>query len=357
MRVELFDFELPAERIAQRPAEPRDSARLLEVGPGAPVDRIVRDLPGLLRAGDLLVFNDTRVIPARLHGIRPGDGADGPEARRDVSFEALLVRRLGHGAWRAFCRPGKRLKQGDTLRFGDDLTATVRGKTGEGALDLVFDADAVDLPRLLEAHGAVPLPPYIRGGIGDARDRGDYQTVYAARDGAVAAPTAGLHFTPELLAALRDKGVATTMVTLHVGAGTFQPVRVADTEAHVMHAEWGEVGAEAVGAIEAARAGGGRVVSVGTTPLRLLESVAAERAGRVEPWSGETSIFITPGFEFRVVDLLMTNFHLPRSTLFMLVSAFAGLERMQAAYAHAVAQEYRFYSYGDATLLHRNDSA
>jgi S-adenosylmethionine:tRNA ribosyltransferase-isomerase len=356
MRVELFDFELPAERIAQRPAEPRDSARLLEVGAGAPVDRIVRDLPALLRKGDLLVFNDTRVIPARLHGVRRGDGGDGPEARRDVEFEALLVRRLADGAWRAFCRPAKRLKQGDTLRFGDDLTAIVRGKTDEGALDLVFDADSASLPRLLDAYGAVPLPPYIRGGIGDERDRADYQTVYAARDGAVAAPTAGLHFTPELLATLRDKGVATAMVTLHVGAGTFQPVRVADTEAHVMHAEWGEVGAQTVEAIKAARASGGRVVSIGTTPLRLLESVAAERDGSVEPWSGETSIFITPGFEFRVVDLLLTNFHLPRSTLFMLVSAFAGLERMQAAYAHAVAHEYRFYSYGDASLLHRNTS-
>lgn len=357
MRVDLFDFELPAERIAQRPVEPRNSARLLEVGADAPVDRIVRDLPSLLRAGDLLVFNDTRVIPARLHGIRPGDGGDGPEARRDVTFEALLVRRLADGAWRAFCRPGKRLKQGDTLRFGDDLSAIVRGKTGDGALDLVFDADAASLPRLLDAHGAVPLPPYIRGGVGDARDRADYQTVYAARDGAVAAPTAGLHFTPELLATLRDKGVATTMVTLHVGAGTFQPVRVADTEAHVMHAEWGEVGAEAVRAVEAARARGGRVVSVGTTPLRLLESVAAERDGRIEPWSGETSIFITPGFEFRVVDLLLTNFHLPRSTLFMLVSAFAGLERMRSAYAHAIARGYRFYSYGDATLLYRGKPA
>jgi S-adenosylmethionine:tRNA ribosyltransferase-isomerase len=357
MRVDLFDFELPAERIAQRPAEPRDSARLLEIGDGAPVDRVMRDLPALLREGDLLVFNDTRVIPARLHGIRPGDGREGPEARRDVSFEALLVRRLADGAWRAFCRPGKRLRPGDTLRFGDDLTATVRGKTGEGALDLVFDADAVGLPRLLEAHGAVPLPPYIRGGIGDERDRADYQTVYAARDGAVAAPTAGLHFTSALLAAVRERGVATAMVTLHVGAGTFQPVRVADTEAHVMHAEWGEVGADAVQAIEAARARGGRVVSVGTTALRLLDSVAAQHDGRLEPWSGETSIFITPGFRFRVIDLLLTNFHLPRSTLFMLVSAFAGLERMQAAYAHAIAHGYRFYSYGDATLLHRNDQA
>ncbi|MBX3498672.1 MAG: tRNA preQ1(34) S-adenosylmethionine ribosyltransferase-isomerase QueA [Alphaproteobacteria bacterium] len=357
MRVELFDFELPAERIAQRPAEPRDSARLLEVGADAPVDRLVRDLPSLVREGDLLVFNDTRVIPARLRGIRPGDGGDGPEARRDVSFEALLVRRLADGAWRAFCRPGKRLKPGDTLRFGDGLTALVRDKTGEGALDLVFDADEASLPRLLDGHGAVPLPPYIRGGIGDERDRADYQTVYAARDGAVAAPTAGLHFTPALLAALREKGVATAMVTLHVGAGTFQPVRVADTDSHVMHAEWGEVGAEAVRAIAQTRARGGRVVSVGTTALRLLESVAAARDGRVEAWSGETAIFITPGFRFRVVDLLLTNFHLPRSTLFMLVSAFAGLGRMQAAYAHAVARAYRFYSYGDATLLHRNDQA
>jgi len=357
MRVDLFDFELPAERIAQRPAEPRDSARLLDIGAGAPVDRVMRDLPLLLRNGDLLVFNDTRVIPARLHGVRPGDGGEGPEARRDVNFEALLVRRLGDGAWRAFCRPGKRLKPGDTLRFGDDLTAVVRDKTAEGALDLVFDADSTSLPRLLDAHGAVPLPPYIRGGIGDERDRADYQTIYAARDGAVAAPTAGLHFTPALLAALRDKGVTTAMVTLHVGAGTFQPVRVADTESHAMHAEWGEVGADAARAIEVARSRGGRVVSVGTTALRLLESVAAERDGRVETWSGETSIFITPGFGFRVVDLLLTNFHLPRSTLFMLVSAFAGLERMQAAYAHAIAQGYRFYSYGDATLLHRNERA
>jgi S-adenosylmethionine:tRNA ribosyltransferase-isomerase len=353
MRVELFDFDLPAERIAQRPAEPRDSARLLEVGAGALVDRVMRDLPSLLREGDLLVFNDTRVIPARLHGVRPGDGGDGPEARRDVSFEALLVRRLADGAWRAFCRPGKRLKQGDRLRFGDQLTATVRAKTAEGALDLVFDVDAASLPRLLDAHGAVPLPPYIRGGVGDARDRSDYQTIYAARDGAVAAPTAGLHFTPELLAALAGMGVATTMITLHVGAGTFQPVRVADTEAHVMHAEWGEIGAEAVRAIDETRARGGRVVAVGTTALRLLESVAAERDGRLEPWSGETAIFITPGFRFRVIDLLLTNFHLPRSTLFMLVSAFAGLQRMRAAYAHAIAHEYRFYSYGDATLLHR----
>lgn len=357
MRVELFDFELPAERIAQRPAEPRDSARLLDVGVDAPVDRVMRDLPSLLRKGDLLVFNDTRVIPARLHGVRPGDGFDGPEARRDVNFEALLVRRLADGAWRAFCRPGKRLKPGDQLRFGEDLTATVRGKTGEGALDLVFEADDTTLPRLLEAHGAVPLPPYIRGGLGDQRDRTDYQTVYAAHDGAVAAPTAGLHFTPDLLAALRDAGVHSTMVTLHVGAGTFQPVRVADTDAHVMHPEWGEIGAQTAEAIEATRQRGGRIVSVGTTSLRLLEAVAAQRDGRVEAWSGETAIFITPGFRFRVVDLLLTNFHLPRSTLFMLVSAFTGLARMRTAYAHAIAHDYRFYSYGDATLLRRSDGA
>jgi S-adenosylmethionine:tRNA ribosyltransferase-isomerase len=333
MRVDLFDFDLPDELIAQRPAVPRDSARLLDVAEDGLHDRSVRDLPRLLQPGDLLVFNDTRVIPARLVGKRPTGG----------EVEALLIRELGPTRWRAFARPLKRLKLGDTLAF-KGLSARIEAKSADGTLDLAFDRAV--LPALEQA-GAVPLPPYIRGGIADVRDRADYQTMFAEIDGSVAAPTAGLHFTLALMQALADAGMKTARVTLHVGAGTFQPVRAADTEQHTMHAEWGEVPEATAEAIKAAT----RVVSVGTTALRLLESVA--RSGPMRAWQGETDIFITPGFQFRAVDLLLTNFHLPRSTLFMLVAAFAGLERMKQVYAHAVERRYRFYSYGDCCLLRR----
>jgi len=336
MRVDLFDFVLPQELIAQRPAVPRDSARLLDVAPDGLHDRTVRDLPRLLQPGDLLVFNDTRVIPARLIGTRSSGG----------KVEALLIRQQAADRWLAFARPGKRLRIGDDLAFGT-LHGRVAAKHEDGAIDIAFDRGGPALMAAIETAGAVPLPPYIRGGTADARDRADYQTLFAKINGSVAAPTAGLHFTPELMAALDVAGVRTANVTLHVGAGTFQPVRVDDTDRHTMHAEWGEVPQATAGAIAAAK----RVVSIGTTALRLLESVA--RTGPVRAWTGETDIFITPGFEFRAVDLLLTNFHLPRSTLFMLVAAFAGLDRMKAAYAHAVERRYRFYSYGDCCLLRR----
>jgi S-adenosylmethionine:tRNA ribosyltransferase-isomerase len=341
MRVDLFDFDLPPELIAQRPASPRDSARLLDVAPDGLHDRTVRDLPRLLQPGDLLVFNDTRVIPARLLGTRASGG----------KVEALLIRQQAAGRWLAFARPGKRLRIGDALAFGM-LKGTVAARHADGSIDIAFDRGGPALMAAIESAGAVPLPPYIRHGIADARDRTDYQTLFARVDGSVAAPTAGLHFTPELMTALAEAGVGTAGVTLHVGAGTFQPVRVDDTDQHVMHAEWGEVPQATADAIAAAK----RVVSVGTTALRLLETVARDgpfKEGRVRAWTGETDIFITPGFSFGAVDLLLTNFHLPRSTLFMLVAAFAGLERMKAAYAHAVAARYRFYSYGDCCLLHR----
>ena len=282
------------------------------------------------------MFNDTRVIPARLLGTRPGGG----------KVEALLIRDLGDGRWLSFGRPTKRLKIGDTLSFGD-LAATFAAKHKDGSIVLVFDRTGADFLAALEGIGAVPLPPYIRGGVADAQDRADYQTWFARHEGSVAAPTAGLHFTPSLMTALSDAGIMTAGVTLHVGAGTFQPVRVEDTDGHVMHAEWGEVPQATAEAIAVAK----RVVCIGTTSLRLLESVA--RDGPVRAWTGETDIFITPGFQFRVADLLLTNFHLPRSTLFMLVAAFAGLECMQAAYRHAVERRYRFYSYGDCCLLRR----
>lgn len=337
MRVDLFDFELPQDLIAQRPVSPRDAARLLDVAPEGLRDRGVRDLPGLLRKGDLLVFNDTKVIPARLIGTRSGGG----------KVEALLIRDLGAGRWLSFARPTKRLKLGDSLAFAGGLGATVEAKNEDGSVVLAFDHTGHAFLTALEQGGAVPLPPYIRGGTADARDRSDYQTLFAKHDGSVAAPTAGLHFTPALMAALAEAGISTSGVTLHVGAGTFQPVRALDTDSHVMHAEWGEVPQATVDAIAAAK----RVVCIGTTSLRLLESVA--RDGPLKAWTGETDIFITPGFQFRVADLLLTNFHLPRSTLFMLVAAFAGLARMKAAYAHAVSERYRFYSYGDCCLLRR----
>jgi S-adenosylmethionine:tRNA ribosyltransferase-isomerase len=347
MRVDLFDFDLPDDLIAQRPVQPRDSARLLDVAPDGLHDRIVRELPSLLRRGDLLVFNDTRVIPARLKGVRPGAGA-----RQDVAVEALLIRDLDKGRWLSFARPAKRLRLGDRLDF-PHLQAAVEAKNADGSIVLAFNKIGSLFTDHLEQAGTVPLPPYIRGGIADAQDRADYQTMFARHDGSVAAPTAGLHFTDGLMAALQASGIASANVTLHVGAGTFQPVRVDDTDAHTMHAEWGEVPEATARAVAETRASGGRVVSIGTTALRLLESVARLHDGAVEAWTGETDIFITPGFRFRAVDLLLTNFHLPRSTLFMLVSAFAGLERMQAAYAHAVAGRYRFYSYGDCCLLRR----
>jgi S-adenosylmethionine:tRNA ribosyltransferase-isomerase len=336
MRVDLFDFDLPQDLIAQRPAAPRDSARLLDVAADGLHDRTVRDLPKLLQPGDLLVFNDTRVIPARLLGRRRSGGV----------VEALLIRDLGGGRWLCFARPAKRLKTGDALAF-EGLGATVEGKNADGSVVLAFDRSGGDFLAALEKSGAVPLPPYIRGGVADPRDRADYQTMFAEIDGSVAAPTAGLHFTPELMQAIAAAGVQSARVTLHVGSGTFQPVRVEDTDQHTMHAEWGEVPQATADAIAAAS----RVVCIGTTALRLLENVA--RSEPMRAWSGETDIFITPGFQFRVVDLLLTNFHLPRSTLFMLVAAFAGLERMKAAYAHAIAERYRFYSYGDCCLLRR----
>jgi S-adenosylmethionine:tRNA ribosyltransferase-isomerase len=342
MKVADFDFDLPRSLIAERPAEPRDAARLLQVGTTL-ADHVMRDLPDLLRPGDLMVFNDTRVIPARLVGRR---GAAG--------IEATLHKQEAPDRWRAFARPAKRLKPGDRIAFGDGaLDAEVLEKGEGGEVVLRFEVAGSALMAALERVGVMPLPPYIPRTQGpDARDRQDYQTVYARHPGAVAAPTAGLHFTDALLARLARRGVERTFVTLHVGAGTFLPVKVEDTRDHVMHAEWGRVGADAAAAVGAARARGGRVVAVGTTALRLLESAAAAD-GTTAPFEGDTALFITPGYRFKAVDLLLTNFHQPRSTLFMLVAAFAGLERMRAAYEHAKAAGYRFYSYGDACLLER----
>jgi S-adenosylmethionine:tRNA ribosyltransferase-isomerase len=339
MRVDAFDFELPRQLIADRPLEPREAARLLVVG-RILEDRTVADLPRLLRPGDVLVANDTRVIPARLLG-----------RRGDALVAVTLHRDLGGGEWRAFAKGAKRLRAGDRLEFGDGFAAEVAAKHEEGDLTLAFDLPPHDLRAALERFGSMPLPPYIkRPRGGDPRDRRDYQTIFARREGAVAAPTAGLHFTEGLLQALDAAGVERLTLTLHVGAGTFLPVKVEDTRDHVMHSETGVLEAEAARRLNAARARGGRIVAAGTTSLRLLES-AADEEGRLHPFAGETRLFITPGYRFRAVDLLFTNFHLPRSTLFMLVAAFAGLERMKAAYAHAVAAGYRFFSYGDATLL------
>jgi S-adenosylmethionine:tRNA ribosyltransferase-isomerase len=349
MRVDLFDFDLPPERIALHPARPRDSARLLHVpAQGAFEDRRVSDLPTLLRAGDLLVINDTRVIPAALAGVRPGRG-DGP----DIAVEINLHKRESADRWRAFARPGKRLRIGDVIHLDDQLSATVAAKSDAGDVTLAFDRTGEALDAAIARVGAMPLPPYVLALRGRAAsDEEDYQTMFADRAGAVAAPTAGLHFTPEMLARLDAIGVERTTVTLHVGAGTFLPVKTDETGDHVMHAEWREIGADAAAAINRARRERRRVIAIGTTALRSLES-AADQDGMVAAIAGDTDIFITPGYRFRAVDALWTNFHLPRSTLFMLVSAFAGLERMRAAYAHAIANDYRFYSFGDACLVQR----
>ena len=339
MKVELFDFELPPERIALRPAVPRDAARLLVLDGEATRDRIVSDLPGQLRRGDCLVFNDTRVIPAQLHGRR-GDAVIG----------ATLHKREGPRRWRAFIRNAKRLREGDTVDFGAGVSATARDRGDDGSFMLDF-AGEEPVEILLERAGRMPLPPYIAAKRPtDAQDAEDYQTMFAAEPGAVAAPTAALHFTPELIAALTAAGIGHETLTLHVGAGTFLPVKADDTEDHKMHAEWGRIDAATADRLNAVRARGGRVIAVGTTSLRLIESAAAED-GRIRPFEGDTAIFITPGYVFRGIDGLMTNFHLPKSTLFMLVSALMGRERMQAAYAHAIRDGYRFYSYGDASLL------
>jgi S-adenosylmethionine:tRNA ribosyltransferase-isomerase len=356
MQLSDFDFHLPEDRIALRPASPRDSARLLLVAPGQPFrDLHVRDLPSLLRPGDVLVVNDTRVVPARLKGVRARD--DGR-----VAVEATLHRRLAPHVWTAFMRPGKRLAPGDRVSFGETgdracllaaLDATVKEKGEGGEVTLAFDISGPDLDAAIAERGAMPLPPYIAARRAeDEQDRADYQTVYAAEDGSVAAPTAGLHFTPELFERLTAAGVAVERVTLHVGAGTFLPVKTDQVSEHRMHPEWGEIDPTTAERLNAARAAGGRLVCVGTTSLRLLESAAAED-GRIRPFMGETAIFITPGYRFRAADGLMTNFHLPKSTLVMLVAAFAGLDAMRAAYAHAVESGYRFYSYGDASLLWR----
>ena len=394
VRVDDFDFPLPRELIADRPCEPRDAARLLVIPAAGRLERIsigrhryeqppspfpllqrgervekgwrgrteayrglgeggstrsgialedrrIVDLPALLRPGDLLVFNDTKVIPARLVGRR---GA--------ASIEVTLHRDLG-GAWRAFARGARRLRVGDSIVFGDDFAAAVAEKHPEGDVTLRFDLEAGAFREALARYGAMPLPPYIkRARGGDPRDRADYQTIFARAEGAVAAPTAGLHFTPALLDALAERGIGWTTLTLHVGPGTFLPVKAADPRDHKMHAEWGVLSAEAAHRIAATRRSGGRIVAVGTTSLRLLESAAAE-TGEVRPFAGETRLFIMPGYRFRAIDLLLTNFHLPRSTLFMLVAALAGLERIKDSYAHAVAKGYRFFSYGDACLIER----
>ncbi|MFI4965998.1 MAG: tRNA preQ1(34) S-adenosylmethionine ribosyltransferase-isomerase QueA [Caulobacterales bacterium] len=356
MQLADFDFDLPDDRIALRPASPRDAARLLVVAPSAPLrDLQVGDLPGELRAGDVLVLNDTRVIPARLKGVRHREG-------RQVAVEATLHRRLNPHSWSAFMRPGKRLVKGDRIVFGESsdracllgaLDATITGKGDGGEVTLSFDLAGPDLDAAIAERGAMPLPPYIAARRAeDEQDRRDYQTVYAQEDGSVAAPTAGLHFTPQLFANLAAAGVETAFVTLHVGAGTFLPVKTEAVAEHRMHSEWGEVDPATAERLNAARRAGGRIVCVGTTSLRLLESATGED-GVIRAFEDETAIFITPGYRFRAADGLMTNFHLPKSTLFMLVCAFAGLEPMRAAYAHAIATGYRFYSYGDAGLLWR----
>ena len=340
MKVDLFDFELPQSCIAQHPANPRDSARMLVVDDHALNDKTVLDLAQFLQPGDICVFNDTRVIPARLTG-----------KRGEAGMEVTLHKQDSANTWRAFARPAKKLKIDDRIDFDDGFCATVLEKGLGGEVTLAFNVEGDALLGALEAQGAMPLPPYIkRAKGGQVEDQADYQTLFADRPGAVAAPTAGLHFTDRLLKSIEDRGVKTARVTLHVGAGTFLPIKVDNTVDHIMHSEWGEVSADTAKLINDARAAGGRVVAVGTTSLRLLESAAGDD-GVLHPFMGDTAIFITPGYRFKIVDVLLSNFHLPRSTLFMLVSAFAGLKRMQGAYEHAIKSGYRFYSYGDACLL------
>src|ERR1700733_4567466 len=356
MRTDLFDFELPPDSIALRPASPRDAARMLVVRPGAALqDRTVADLPQFLEPGDHLVVNDPGVTAAQLPGRRIGRGAE-------PKIEATLIKRVDGSRWQALVKPAKKLTQGDIVRFGNEgkvcflghLDAQVEHKGEDGEITLSFSFHGPSLDQAIADLGAPPLPPYIASKrTPDERDAADYQTMFAVNEGAVAAPTAGLHFTPALEAALRERGIGMHRITLHVGAGTFLPVKAEDTAGHKMHSEWGTIFSDTADALNAARAKGGRIVAVGTTSLRLLESAAAED-GTVKPFAGDTAIFITPGYRFRAIDILMTNFHLPRSTLFMLVSAFSGLEPMKQAYAHAIAHGYRFYSYGDACLLFRD---
>jgi len=345
MKVDLFNFFLPPERIAVRPVSPRDSARLLKVSPKVMNGHLVRDLPAMLSPGDVLVLNDTRVLPARLTG-----------RRGDAHIEVTLHQMQGDDQWDAFVRPAKRLKVGQEILFADGFSSQVVARDG-GEVRLEFNLRGEELCAALECHGTLPLPPYIPREKGaDERDSIDYQTIYAKSDGAVAAPTAGLHMTPDLFTALEKRGVILEFITLHVGAGTFLPVRVDDTRNHVMHGEWGELDSAVAARINRARAAGGRVVAVGSTSLRILEC-AADDSGSLSAFSGVIDLFIVPGYRFKVVDLMMTNFHLPRSTLFMLVCAFAGMKRMRSAYERAIADGYRFYSYGDACLLHRTDDA
>jgi len=344
MKVDLFDFELPKERIALRPVATRDGARFLVVKGKKLEDRIISDLVDYLEEGDVMVFNDTRVIPARLSG-----------KRRDAKMELTLHMNEGEGRWKAFARPAKKLKVDDIIHFSAGLEAVVLEKGEAGEVCIQFNMAGDKLRHALDQAGVMPLPPYIASQRGvDDQDLQDYQTVYSKKDGAVAAPTAGLHFTDRMLAALDQKGIKRTQVTLHVGAGTFLPVKVEDTDDHKMHSEWGEIDQETADLINQAHVHGKRVVAVGTTSLRLLES-AADDQGQLHAFSDATDIFITPGYKFKAVDILMTNFHLPKSTLFMLVSAFAGTEVMKAAYTHAIEEKYRFYSYGDGSLLFRED--
>jgi len=342
MDISLFDFDLPEDRIALRPAVPRDSARLLRITPDSDrllADHVVSQLSDLLQPGDVLVSNDTKVIPARLFG-----------QRGEAHVEVTLHMQIGATEWKVFSRPARKLRLGDTLQF-DDVTAEVSAVGDAGERTLYFDVSAADMMPTLSRLGELPLPPYIASKRAvDDQDNDDYQTIFAQKEGAVAAPTAGLHFTPELLQRLDDRGVSRETITLHVGAGTFLPVKVDNTDDHVMHAEWGQITADVAQRLNKARKNGGRLIAVGTTSLRLLES-AVRDDGVIQPFMDTTDIFITPGYKFKAVDMLMTNFHLPKSTLFMLVSAFAGLDEMQQAYAHAVAQNYRFYSYGDSSLL------
>jgi len=344
MKVDLFDFDLPKRYIANQPASPRDSARLLDLTEETFADRVMRDLPACLQPGDLLIGNNTKVIPARLDGLRG-----------EVKIEATLHMRTAADEWLVFAKPGKRLKVGQRVDFADGFWAEVIEKRAGGDIRFKFNCGGEKLFQCLEKYGRMPLPPYIQRKRDDEQNADDiknYQTVFAKEEGAVAAPTAGLHFTAELFQGLEKRGVTFETVTLHVGAGTFLPVKVDDTEDHQMHAEWGTLTQETIEKINATRAAGGRVVAIGTTSLRLLESAATD-VGVIEPFTGETDIFITPGYQFKIVDLLLTNFHLPRSTLFMLVSAFAGLDKMRAAYEHAKKENYRFYSYGDGCLLKR----